>query len=206
LVRGYEHEKDRYVILSDEEIKGAAPATAHGMEILEFVPTSGIDPLCYETSYFVTPDNGADKPYALLYCALKQRQSCGIARLAMHNREHIVILRPGRTGLVLHTVFYADEIRQTDEYRTDTSMAKPKELAMADMLIDQMAASFELNKYHDSYRTNLLQLIQQKVSGSVPVSRPVAAGAPPVIDVLEALRASLDAAQQKKSRKKGASA
>ena len=98
IVKGYEYEKDRYVVIEDEEVKKVAPQTAKVMEILEFVPTDQVDPIYLETSYYMAPDEAGEKPYALLFDALKRSARVGIAKVAMHNREHIVILRPGKNG------------------------------------------------------------------------------------------------------------
>jgi DNA end-binding protein Ku len=113
----------------------------------------------------------------------------------MHNREHIVILRPGKKGILLHTMYYADEIRHVDEFRTDTDLVKPNELAMANMLIDTLKADFEPEKYHDTYRDNLLQMIEAKKDGQKVVETPQPHIAP-VIDIMEALKRSL--AEKKK--------
>jgi DNA end-binding protein Ku len=190
LVKGYEYEKDRYVVVDDEEIKKAAPKTAKVMEILEFVKADQVDPIYLESSYYVAPDEGGEKPYALLFEALKQSKFYGVARVAMHNREHIIILRPGDKGIVSHTMYFADEIRQVEEFRTDTSLVKDKELALANMLISSLEADFEPQKYKDSYRENLQQMIQAKIEGRNVVEMPEAKIAP-VIDIMEALKRSL---------------
>src|ERR1700724_3475739 len=121
LVKGYEYEKDHYVVIDDEDIKKVAPKTAKVMEILEFVETKDVDPVYLESSYYMAPDEGGEKPYALLFEALKETKYYAVAKIAMHNREHIVIVRPGERGMVLHTMYYADEVRRTEELRTDTS-------------------------------------------------------------------------------------
>src|SRR5215467_2464896 len=149
-VKGYEYEKDHYVVVEDEEIKKVAPKTAKVMELLEFVQAEQVDPIYLESSYYMAPDEGGDKPYALLFQALRETKYYGIARVAMHNREHIVILRPNGNGVVLHTMFYTDEIRQVEEFHTDTSQVKDKELALAKMLIESLAADFEPQKYTDT--------------------------------------------------------
>ena len=195
LVKGYEYEKDRYVVIEEEDIKKVAPKTAKVMEILEFVKGDQVDPIYLESSYYMAPDEGGEKPYALLFAALHQVKYYALAKIAMHNREHIVILRPGKKGILLHTMYYQDEIRQVDEFRTDTELVKPKELEMAKMLIDTLAADFEPEKYHDTYRDNLLQMIEAKKEGQVVVETPEAHVAP-VIDIMEALKRSL--AEKKK--------
>jgi DNA end-binding protein Ku len=195
LVKGYEYEKDRYVEIDDEEIKKVAPKTAKVMEILEFVKADQVDPIYLESSYYMAPDEGGEKPYALLFEALRETKFYGIAKVAMHNREHIVILRPGSKGVLLHTMYYADEIRQVDEFRTDATQVKEKELALAKMLIESLIADFEPQKYADTYRANLQKMIEAKLEGHTVVETPSPHIAP-VIDIMEALKRSL--AEQKK--------
>jgi DNA end-binding protein Ku len=195
LVKGYEYEKDQYVEIDDEDIKKVAPKTAKVMEILEFVKSADVDPIYLESSYYVAPDEGGEKPYALLFQALRESQYYALAKIAMHNREHIIILRPGAKGILSHTMYYADEIRHVEEFRTDTSLVKEKELAMAKMLISSLEAEFEPQKYRDTYRDNLQQMIEAKIEGRKVVATPTAHIAP-VIDIMEALKKSL--AEKKK--------
>src|SRR5579864_6029282 len=190
LVKGYEYEKDKYVVIEDEDIKKVAPQTAKVMEILEFVKADQVDPIYLESSYYVAPDEGGEKPYALLFEALRKSNYYGVAKVAMHNREHIIILRPGSKGILSHTMYYQDEIRQVEEFRTDTSLVKDKELDMAKMLISSLEAEFEPQKYHDTYRDNLQKMIEAKIEGKKVVATPTATVAP-VIDIMEALKKSL---------------
>jgi len=190
LVKGYEYEKDRYVVIDDEDIKKVAPKTAKVMEILEFVKAADVDPVYLESSYYVAPDEGGEKPYALLFQAMRESNYFAVAKVAMHNREHVIVLRPGAKGILSHTMFYQDEIRQVDEFRTDTSLVKDKELDMAKMLISSLEAEFEPQKYHDGYRENLRQMIEAKIEGKKVVETPEAHIAP-VIDIMEALKKSL---------------
>jgi DNA end-binding protein Ku len=204
LVKGYEYEKDRYVEIDDEEIEKVAPKTAKVMEILEFVKASEVDPVYLESSYYLAPDEGGERPYALLFEALRQSNYYGVAKVAMHKREHIVVLRPGSKGVLLHTMYYADEIRQVDEFRTDTSLVKDRELEMAKMLISTLEAPFEPEKYHDTYRDNVMQMIESKVEGRRVVATPQPHVAP-VIDIMEALKKSL-AERKKPAREEVAAA
>ena len=189
-VKGYEYEKDHYVIIEDEDIKKVAPKTAKVMEILEFVKADQVDPIYLEASYYVAPDEGGEKAYALLFTALKDSGYYGVAKVAMHNREHIIMLRPGPKGILSHTMYYQDEIRQVEEFRTHTSLVKAKELAMAKMLISSLESEFEPQKYHDTYRANLQKLIEAKIEGRKVVETPSEHIAP-VIDIMEALKKSL---------------
>jgi DNA end-binding protein Ku len=190
LVKGYEYEKDHYVVIEDEDIKKVAPKTAKVMEILEFVKADQVDPIYLESSYYVAPDEGGERPYALLFQALRESNYYAVAKVAMHNREHIIILRPGSKGILSHTMYYQDEIRHVEEFRTDTSLVKEKELDMAKMLIASLEADFEPQKYHDQYRENLQKMIEAKIEGKKVVAAP-AEHIAPVIDIMEALKRSL---------------
>jgi DNA end-binding protein Ku len=190
LVKGYEYEKGHYVVIDEEDIKKVAPKTAKVMEILEFVKADQVDPIYLESSYYMAPDEGGEKPYALLFEALRQSQYYALAKVAMHNREHIIILRPGAKGILTHTMFYQDEIRQVEEFRTDTGLVRDKELEMAKMLISSLEADFEPAKYHDAYRDNLQKMIEAKIEGKRVVETPEPKIAP-VIDIMEALKRSL---------------
>lgn len=191
LVKGYEYEKDKYVVIDDEDIKKVAPKTAKTMEILEFVKSADVDPIYFESSYYMAPDEAGEKPYALLFEALRETGYCALAKLAMHNREHIVILRPAKHGILLHTMFYRDEIKMVEEFRTNTSIIKPQELTLAKTLIESLAAGFEPEKYRDGYRANLKVLIQNKIDGKETVEPPATTQLAPVIDIMEALKMSL---------------
>jgi DNA end-binding protein Ku len=189
-VKGYEYEKDHYVVIDDEDIKKVAPRTAKVMEILEFVKADQVDPIYLESSYYVAPDEGGEKAYALLFSALRDSGYYGVAKVAMHNREHIIVLRPGAKGILSHTMYFQDEIRQVEEFRTDTSLVKEKELAMAKTLISSLEENFEPQKYHDTYRENLMKMIEAKIEGRKVVETPSEHIAP-VIDIMEALKKSL---------------
>jgi DNA end-binding protein Ku len=195
LVKGYEYEKGRYVVVNEEDLKKVTPKTAKVMEILEFVKASDVDPIYLESSYYMAPDEGGERPYALLFEALRHSKYYAIAKVTMHNREHIVILRPGSKGVLLHTMYYADEIRHVDEFRTDTSTVKDRELEMAKTLISALEADFEPEKYHDAYRENVMKMINAKVEGKKVVETPQPHVAP-VIDIMEALKRSI--AERKK--------
>jgi DNA end-binding protein Ku len=162
------------------------------MEIQEFVKANEVDPVFLESSYYMAPDEGGEKPYSLLFEALKKTGYYAVAKIAMHNREHVVVVRPGKSGMILHTMYFADEVRATEEFRTDTTQVKPKELSMAEMLIESLVAEFEPQKYHDTYRANLRAMIEAKIEGQAIVETPEAHVAP-VIDIMEALKKSLEA-------------
>jgi DNA end-binding protein Ku len=199
IVKGYEYEKGRYVVIDEEDIRKVQPKTAKVMEILEFVKSSDVDPIYFESSYYMSPDEAGEKPYALLFDALKRTGYVGVAKVTMHGREHIVILRPGARGILLHTMYYAHEIRAVEEFRTDLSLVRDKEVELATGLIQALAADFEPQKYHDTYRDNLLAMIEAKKSGQEVVEAPVPEPAK-VVDILEALKKSLELARKPASK------
>lgn len=190
MVKGFEYARDQYVVLTKEELAKITASTSREMPILEFVRLAEIDPVYFETSYYVAPDRAGERAYALLLQALRQTGFVAVAQLAMHNREHVVIVRPGRTGMILHTMFYEDEIRRDDEYRADTASVVPKELDLATRLIESLAAPFEPGKYKDTYRERLQQLIDAKLAGEETVEAPAPKPAA-VINILDALERSL---------------
>ena len=190
LVKGYEYAKGQFVTISKEDLEKITPETAREMQILEFVKLDEVDPIYFETSYYVTPERAGERAYALLFAALQQSGFVALAQFAMHNREHVVVIRPGRTGIVLHTMFYETEIRRDDEYKTDTSNIGGRELDLALMLIKNLAAPFEPAKYHDNYKEKLDALIAAKIEGLDTVEAPKPA-AKPAADILAALERSL---------------
>ena len=191
LVKGYEYAKDRFVVISKEDLEKITPQTAREMQINEFVHIEEVDPLYFEASYFVLPDKAGERPYALLYQALRNSGYAAVAQVAMHNREHVVIVRPGSAGLILHMMYYTAETHREDEYRTDISGVPEKELQLATMLIENLAAPFEPEKYRDTYREKLDQLIAAKVAGEQTVEPPAQQRSAPVVNILEALQRSL---------------
>jgi DNA end-binding protein Ku len=165
IVKGYETAKDDYVVVDDEELKKIAPTTASTMEILQFVKSNDVDPILFESSYYVAPDEKVGKPYALFLAALTQTKSDAIAKIAMHNREHVVIIRPAEGGLVLHTLYYADELHKADKADAPKTTFSAKELELAKSLVGDMQAPFKPAGFHDTYRENVERLIEEKKKG-----------------------------------------
>ena len=130
LVKGFEYEKDHYVVIEQRELDQIAPRSCRVMEVLEFVPLREIDPVYLDASYYVVPDGTVEKPYTLLFEAMRRSGYAALAQWTLHNREHVVLLRPGRFGLLVHTLFYADEVRALDEFRTETEWVSSQELEM----------------------------------------------------------------------------
>ena len=196
LVKGFEYEKGRYVVVENEDLKNLTPQTGTEMQIVEFVKLDEIDPVYFETSYYMAPDEAGAKAYALLFEAMRETGFVALAEVAMHRREHVMILRPGRQGLLAHTMFYADEIRSDQEHRADTSVVNAKELQMAKLLVESLAAPFEPTKFKDKFREKLEEMIAAKIAGREVAKVPAARKAAEVVDILQALESSLKMARK----------
>jgi len=190
IVKGYEYEKDQYVLFGEEELDKIEPPSAHVMEILEFVKLEEMDPLYFDSSYYLLPEDAGIKAYKLLMAAMEESGYGAIAKLTMHQREHIVIIRPGSKGMTLHTMFYSNEIRAVESVPTDKVEVKEQEKKLAEQLIQSLAAPFDPQKYRDEYSENVRTMIAAKLKGQevTEVAQPHLA---PVIDLMEALKKSL---------------
>lgn len=193
--KGYEYEKDQYLLFTEEELERIEPESARIMEILEFCKLDEIDPLYFDASYYANPDPAGAKAYKLLHEAMQRTGYAGIAKVTMHSREYIVIVRPRRNGLTLHTMFYSNEIRAAAETDGDKFEIRDQERALATQLIESLAAPFQPEKYHDTYQESLRMLIEAKAKGQDVVAVAPAVQAPPV-DLMAALKASLMQKQQ----------
>jgi DNA end-binding protein Ku len=193
VVKGYEYEEGKYVLLDPEEIKKIAPPSARSMEILSFVKESEIDPLFFDSSYFVVPEDEGRKAYQLLLKTLESAKRVGIAKVAMHQREYTVFIRPYDHGLALHTMYFANEIREAPGYgKTDEIKLKPQEIKLAEQLVENLSEPFRLEKYHDEFQDRLKALIEAKQKGKQVAAAPEPHRAP-VIDMMAALKKSLAA-------------
>jgi DNA end-binding protein Ku len=198
IVKGYEFRKDEYVVIEPEEIKKIEPKTAKTMEILEFVKTSEVDPVFFESSYYMVPDEAGRRPYALLTKAMEESEYVAIAQLTMHNREYTVFLRPHEGGMMLHTMYYAEEVRKLEGFGAPDVELKDAEVKVAHQLIEALAAEWDPEKYHDSFQDNLKNLIQTKLEGGkiAEVEKPKKLA--PVVDLMSALKQSLAEMEGKK--------
>jgi DNA end-binding protein Ku len=192
IIKGYEYEKDQYVLFDEAELDKIEPQSARAMEILEFVKVDEIDPLYFDASYYVTPEEEGKKAYQLLLAAMEESGYAAIAKLTMHQREHIVVVRPRAKGMTLHTMYYTSEIRQVAEYgQSDKTVEpKPQEKKLAEQLIESLAAKFEPEKYKDQYQEGMRAMIEAKQQGLEVAEAPHPKLAP-VIDLMEALKKSI---------------
>lgn len=216
IVRGFEYEKDKYVIIKDEEMNAIKPESASSIKILDFVDLKDIDPIYYEKTYYLSPDLSGGGAYNLLVRAIGDSGKIGIAKISIRGKSNLAAIRCIANCLVLETMRYPDEIRAVDQV---PNLAAPgavniddSELQIAMMLVDKLSGPFDAAKYTDEYRSSLLQLIDDKIAGENPdiVTAVTPAGPSKVIDLMAALQASLQAVQTptdsggKKPRKKAA--
>lgn len=198
IVRAYEYSKDRYVELLDEDLEKLPLPSQHSVELSSFVETKDIDPIYYEKSYYLEPEEMGLKPYALLLRVLESRKVIGIGKIALRNKERLCALRPMDGTLVLETLFYPDEIRSHETNRPDV-LVSDKELAVAGSLVDALEEPFQPEQYRDAYRDAVMKVVEEKLQGQEVVEQPVAPRAGgKVTDLMAALRASVDAAREQK--------
>ncbi|HZO81605.1 MAG TPA: Ku protein [Candidatus Binataceae bacterium] len=194
LVRGYEVAKDRYVTFTDEELKNLeARGSNHVIEITEFVPLAQIDPVYFESAYYLGCEPGSAKAYRLLTEAMEASGRVALGRFTMRGKEHLVLIRPYEKGLMMHTVYYADEVRPVEEIDRGTQeVVKESELRLAQRLIDELTAKkLDLTKYHDTFRERVMEAAQQKIAGQQVTEAPETPRRAQVIDLMAALKASL---------------
>ena len=201
MVKGYEFAKDQYVQFSGDEIKQLEEVGTHAVEIAEFVPIESIDPVYFDKTYYLAPDKGAAKPYALLNEALKETGRSAVARWAARGKAYIVALRPVGDVLTMQQLHFATDVRPASEVDIAKPDVKPQELKLAKQLVEQQTANaFDPSAYTDEVRARIEAAIQKKVEGqeiSVSETQPETGGK--VIDLMEALRASLEKTEAAKA-------
>ena len=197
MAKGYEFAKDQYVMFSPEELKAMEEAGTHSAEITEFVPLKAVDPVYFDKAYYLGPDKGGAKPYALLARALKESGRCALGRWAARGKQYIVMIRPLDTGLVeglvMQQLLYAAEVRSINDVDIPKTEVKPAELKLAQQLIEQQASDkFDPAAYRDEVRSRIEAAVQKKVEGQEITMAEAPEQGAQVIDLMEALRASLE--------------
>jgi DNA end-binding protein Ku len=197
LVRAFEVSKDQYVEITDEDLEKLPLPAKHTIELSAFVNANEIDPIYYEKSYYLEPEDTGLKPYALLLKVLEKKGVTGVATVAIRNKESLCALRPEDGTLLLETLYYPDEIRERELSVPDV-LVNDRELTVAASLVDALAEPFDPSKYHDRYREALLELIRSKTEGRKVVVPEAEQPAAPVGDLMEALRASIEVARKQR--------
>jgi DNA end-binding protein Ku len=195
MTKGYEFAKDQFVSFTAEELKALEDATTHSIDIGQFVPLESVDPIYFDGTYYLAPDKGGSKPYALLSTALSRTKQCAVGRWVSRGKEHIVVIRPIDGGLAMHQLHFQAEVRSVKDVGLEPTNVSDAELKLAEQLIDHLSVKrFDPNEYYDEFKGRVEAAIQRKVAGKEVslTEAPVAKGGN-VIDLMAALKASLDA-------------
>jgi DNA end-binding protein Ku len=202
IVKGYEYEKGQYVVLEDEDFEAVPVESSHAIDILQFVDLDEIDPLYFQKSYYLVPDETGVKAYHLLRRAMSEDGRVAVAKVAIREKEHLATLRFKDNVFILETMFWPDEIRPAEFEELDKRVdVRPQEVQMAKSLIDNLTGDFKPEEFKDEYRQALLDMVEKKVAGeeieAVPEPEPTR-----VVDLMEALKASVEATKKKAARPK----
>ena len=194
IVKGYEFAKDQYVMFTPEELKALEEAGSHSVDVVQFVPLAAVDPVYFERTYYLAPDQGGAKPFTLFVTALRESGRCAVARWANHGRDHVVILRPIGDALALHQLHFAPEVQSVEALGVESAKVRDAELKLARQLIEQQSAdTFDPAAYPDEVKARVEEAIQRKVEGKeVTVAEPREAPGGNVVDLMSALKASLE--------------
>ncbi len=194
IVKGYEFAKDQYVMFTPEELQALEEAGTHSVDVAQFVPLAAVDPVYFERTYYLAPDQGGAKPFTLFVTALRESGRCAVGRWASHGRGHVVILRPIDDALALHQLHFAPEVQSVAALGVESAKVRDAELKLARQLIEQQSAeTFDPAAYPDEVKARVEEAIQRKVEGrevTVAEPRPTAGGN--VVDLMSALKASLE--------------
>jgi DNA end-binding protein Ku len=198
VIRGFEYTKGRYVPISDEDLEHLPVKTVHTVDISDFVKLEEVDPIYFDKAYYLAPEEAGVKAFALLRQALEQTGRAAVAKVAIRDKENLCLVRPYQTVMTMETMLYANEIRSTQDIAVDGAEVSPKELQMAMSLVENLSDHFDPARYHDEYQAALKQIIDAKVEGAPLPEAPSEQGEK-VVDLMEALRASVEATRKKSS-------
>ena len=200
MVKGYEFAKDQYVQFTPAELKALEETTTHSIDIAQFVPLESVDPVYFSGTYYLAPDKGGAKPYALLATALREAKQCAVGRWISRGRENVVVIRPFENGLAMHQLHFQAEVRAMKDLGIETATVSGPELKLAEQLIDHLTAKrFEPSEFHDEFKRRVEIAIEQKVKGKEIslAEAPIGNAGSNVIDLMSALKASLNAKSDK---------
>jgi DNA end-binding protein Ku len=204
LAKGYAVDKDTYVLVTEEELKSLEAESSESMEIQQFVKLDEVDPIYYQTSYYTVPEDPGRKAYALILQGMEQLNLGAIAKITLHQREQIVMIRPYHKGLVLHTIYYPAEVREIAEYGHDSDELKLQkaEIDLAEQFMKQLTAKFDPDQFKDEYQTRVEELIERKEAGMVAKSdKQPKKRLAPVINLMDALRKSMEQQEEAVGKK-----
>jgi DNA end-binding protein Ku len=203
LAKGYQVDKDTYVLVTEDELKTLEAESSESMEIQQFVKLDEVDPLYYQTSYYTVPEDPGRRAYSLILQGMEQLKLGAIAKITLHQREQVVMLRPYDKGLVLHTLFYPAEVRRLAEYGQDEDLKLQKaEIDLAEQFMKQLTAKFDPEQYKDEYQTRVEELIERKEAGmTASADKPAKKRLAPVINLMDALKKSMEEQQEAVGKK-----
>jgi DNA end-binding protein Ku len=207
MAKGYEFAKGQYVVFSEEELKAIEARATQSIDVVEFVPMSEVDPIMFDKAYYLSPSKGGERAYRLIIEAMRQTGRCAIARYAARGKDYVVCLRPVEDAVVMQQMHYASEIRSTRDLDIPTAQLDPREIDMA-IKVAEFASSdkFDASAYRDESKGRLRELIEKKIAGEEITMAPGEAPRAQVVDLMEALRASLSEVSAKRSRPAAATA
>jgi DNA end-binding protein Ku len=192
LVKGYQVDRDAYVLVTGDELKTLEADSSEAIEIAQFVSLSEVDPIYFESSFYSAPEDPGRRAYSLLLQAMEKLNVAAIAKVTLHQREQIVLMRPYHQGIILHTLYFPAEVREIGEYgKTENMTLQKPEIALAEQFIQQLTAKFEPEQYKDEYQQRVLDMIETKRAGQVVAGQPHKPKLAPVIDLMEALKKSI---------------
>jgi DNA end-binding protein Ku len=204
IAKGYQVDKDTYVLVTEDELKTLEAESSESMEIQQFVKLDEVDPVYYQTSYYTVPEDPGRKAYALILQGMEQLKLGAIAKITLHQREQIVMIRPYNNGLVLHTLFYKDEVRELAEYGQDGEDLKLQkaEVDLAEQFMKQLTAKFDPSQFKDEYQARVEALVESKEAGMVAkADKPAKKRLAPVINLMDALKKSMEQQEEATGKK-----
>jgi DNA end-binding protein Ku len=197
LIKGYQYEKNQYAIVTDEDIKSVKPESSSMLDIVKFIQVDEIDPIYFERTYYVGADKGSEKAFALLARAMEEMGRAAVGKLVMRNHEYLVLVRPGMEGLLIHTMLYADEIRENEFKVSKDLELRPKELDLAKQLVESLSEPLNIEGFQNDYILKLEEMLEAKIHGrKLTVVKPTQK--PKVMDLMEALQQSVKMAKENK--------
>jgi DNA end-binding protein Ku len=207
LVKGYQYEKNQYVLIQDSDLEEIKPESSTNLEIIQFIDLKEVDPIFFEKTYYLGPDKSSNKPFGLLAKAMEETSRAALGKLVMRNKEYLALIRPGLKGLLVHFMLYADEIRENENQISSDLEVRPKELQLAKQLIDSLSEPFDPQKFDDEHIKRVEEMIDARLKGrKLTVVKPAAR--PKVVDLMDALQKSIAQARVKRppARAEGAKA
>ncbi len=197
LVKGYQYEKNQYVVIQDADLDEIKPESSTNLDIIQFIDVKEVDPIFFEKTYYLGPDKGSKKPFQLLAKAMEETGRAALGKLVMRNHEYLALIRPGMNGLVVHFMLYADEIRENENQITDEAEVRPKEMQLAKQLVESLSEPFDPQKFEDEHIKRIEEMIDARLKGrKLTLVSPTAK--PKVVDLMDALQKSVAQAKVKR--------